>query len=56
LMIVTGTLGLEMHNEPCRKCGGRMFLRPCPCFARKKGWRTCARCIRCGHLEYVRRK
>ena len=40
--------GLEIIDTPCSKCGSAMFIKICPCFLRRKGWETCARCVKCG--------
>lgn len=49
---VRRTAGLEIaQGRPCAKCGGPMFIKPAPCFMRKKGWGTCVKCVRCGNTE-----
>ena len=41
--------GLEIAEVKCPKCGRPMFIKPCPCFLRRKGWETCVKCVKCGH-------
>lgn len=50
--------GLELAPNPCPKCGGRMFKRPCPCFLARKGWSECARCAdpKCANVVGLKRK
>ena len=42
-------LGLEIADALCPSCGSAMFKKKCPCPFRRKGWGTCAKCIKCGH-------
>lgn len=52
----TMVAGLQILASPCSKCGSKMFVRPCPCFLNKKGWKTCARCVKCGHIVGIEKK
>lgn len=41
-------LGLELHPEPCPKCGGPRWLKRAPCWLEKAGFKRAAKCLRCG--------
>jgi len=58
-MMVTSTgmvAGLQIAGQTCPKDGAAMFLKPCPCFLRKKGGIRCARCVKCGHQVILERR
>jgi len=40
-----GIAGLKTTKTPCPKCGSAMFVKPCPCPFKRKGWLTCAKCL-----------
>jgi len=48
--------GLKIIDKPCPKCGRGMFLKPCPCMAKKRGWKVCAKCLKCGHIEGIQKR
>lgn len=39
-----GIPGIRIYEKPCR-CGSKMMIRACPCFLKKHGWASCARCL-----------
>ncbi len=45
---VRSVAGLEFVSQKCPKCGRPMYKRPCPCRLNRKGWKTCAQCVKCG--------
>ena len=50
--------GVGIHSKPCPKCKSAMFIKPCPCFARRRGWLVCAQCInpKCRRMIAVKTK
>lgn len=48
--------GLIVVSNRCVKCGSPMYLKPAPCFMKKRGWASCIRCIRCGYTEGYKMK
>ncbi|MFX0092110.1 MAG: hypothetical protein ACFFBD_10150 [Candidatus Hodarchaeota archaeon] len=47
--------GLKIWKKKCPKCGKPMFIKECPCFIRKKGFKLCARCLSCGKIIGIKR-
>lgn len=43
--------GIELAPVLCPRCGARAMQKACPCFLRKHGWATCAKCLntKCAH-------
>jgi hypothetical protein len=43
--------GLSFAPIPCPRCGGKLFIIPCKCPFRRKGWAICAKCLNpaCAH-------
>ena len=47
-----------IDGRTCPKCGSGLFLKPCPCPFKRKGWKVCARCLnpRCATVVGIRRR
>ncbi len=41
--IVPGVFTVD--DRKCPKCGGTLFVKPCPCPFKRQGWTRCARCF-----------
>lgn len=50
------TAGLVFIQAPCPRCGKPMYKRPCPCRLNRKGWKTCAQCVKCGNIVGLAKK
>lgn len=50
------SLGLQPANRACPRCERPMFLKHCPCFLRRQGWATCAKCPKCGKMIGLQRR
>ena len=37
--------GIVVAPTACPNCQGKMIVRSCPCFLRKNGFTSCARCL-----------
>jgi len=48
---------LDFATTLCPKCGSPMFKKRAPCWLRRKGWSTAARCVKCGtQMGYERKR
>lgn len=45
------SLGIQIAEQPCPRCGGRMMRIPCKCPFRRQGYAVCAKCLNpaCAH-------
>ena len=50
------SIGLKPAGVTCKKCNVEMFLKPCPCFLRRKGFKVCAKCPKCGRTTGLKKK
>ena len=56
---MTEVAGLQvLDGVVCPKCKGAVFLKPCPCPFKRKGWKVCARCFnpRCATVIGVQKR
>ena len=49
-------VGLRPANRDCTRCERPMYLKLCPCFLRRAGWQTCAKCPKCGKMIGLQKK
>lgn len=50
--------GIVVAPTACPKCQGKMIIRVCPCFLRKNGYTSCARCLnpKCATIIGLKKK